>query len=239
MGIFYIIYFHYLQRFQYLLKLQYLLIFSNTMKDLLEDYCLQHTDDEPDYLKEINRETHLKQLKPRMLSGHYQGRILSFISHLLKPKNILEIGTYTGYSTLCLAEGMQSDGQLTTIEVNEELEETILKNIQKADKNYDIKLIIGNALDIIPRINSNFDLVFIDADKNNYLNYYKLIVEKLNPGGVIISDNVLWSSKVLDQNAQDKTTQLLREYNNFLKEDKRMKKVLLPVRDGLYLSMKI
>lgn len=205
----------------------------------IEEYCDLHTDRESDLLAEINRDTHANMLKPRMLSGHYQGRLLAMISQLIRPKNILEIGTFTGYSALCLAEGLQPGGKLTTIEADEEFEARIRKNIQKAGRTDDIKLIIGNALDIIPSLNCNFDLVFIDADKLNYLNYYKMIFEKLNIGGVILSDNVLWSGKVTDESKNDATTVLLREFNDYLANDPRTQKVLLPVRDGLFLSMKM
>ena len=205
----------------------------------IEAYCDIHTDEESDTLAEINRDTHAHMLKPRMLSGHYQGRLLAMISQLIRPKNILEIGTFTGYSALCLAEGMQAGGKLYTIEADEEFEVRIRKNIQKAGKTDDIELIIGNALDVIPTLNINFDLIFIDADKLNYLNYYKMTFDKLNIGGVILSDNVLWSGKVTDESKNDATTLLLREFNDYLANDIRTQKVLLPVRDGLFLSMKM
>ncbi|MCD8540617.1 MAG: O-methyltransferase [Leadbetterella sp.] len=203
-----------------------------------EHYCLAHTDTEPEVLAAINRDTHAHLLKPRMLSGHFQGRLLSLISKLVRPRNILEIGTFTGYSALCLAEGLQEGGKLYTLEANEELEDRIRRNIEMAGKSDSIELIIGPALDIISTLAINFDLVFIDADKLNYLNYYKLVVDKLNIGGVILSDNVLWSGKVSDESKNDATTQLLREFNDYLAQDERMEKVLLPVRDGLFLSLK-
>lgn len=203
-----------------------------------EQYCLSHTGPEPEVLAAINRDTHANLLKPRMLSGHFQGRLLSLISRLVRPKNILEIGTYTGYSALCLAEGLQEGGRLYTLEADEELEARIRKNIEMAGKTGCIKLIIGQALDIIPTLDVNFDLVFIDADKLNYLNYYKLIIDKVNTGGVILSDNVLWSGKVSDETKNDATTQLLREFNDYLAQDDRTEKVLLPVRDGLFVSLK-
>ena len=205
----------------------------------IEAYCDIHTDEESDALAGINRDTHAHMLKPRMLSGHYQGRLLAMISQLIRPKNILEIGTFTGYSALCLAEGMQPGGKLYTIEADEEFEVRIRKNIQKAGKTDDIELIIGNALGVIPTLNINFDLIFIDADKLNYLNYYKMTFDKLNIGGVILSDNVLWSGKVTDESKNDATTLLLREFNDYLANDARTQKVLLPVRDGLFLSMKM
>jgi caffeoyl-CoA O-methyltransferase len=203
------------------------------------EYCDLHTDEEPDILQSITRDTYANMVKPRMLSGHYQGRLLSMISQLTRPKNILEIGTFTGYSAICLAEGLLSDGKLYTIEANEEFEDRIRKNIEKAGKTDQIELIIGNALDVIPTLNINFDLIFIDADKLNYLNYYKMTFEKLNIGGVILSDNVLWSGKVMDERVNDATTVVLREFNSYLANDNRTKKVLLPMRDGLFISMKI
>ncbi|MBX2951244.1 MAG: class I SAM-dependent methyltransferase [Leadbetterella sp.] len=203
-----------------------------------ELYCLTHSDPEPEVLAAINRDTHANLLKPRMLSGHFQGRLLSLISKLVRPRNILEIGTYTGYSALCLAEGLQEGGRLYTLEADEELEGRIRRNIEIAGKTENIELIIGPALDIIPTLDIKFDLVFIDADKLNYLNYYKLVIEKVNIGGVIISDNVLWSGKVTDETKNDATTQLLREFNDYLAQDDRTDKVLLPVRDGLYVSLK-
>ncbi|WP_367913633.1 O-methyltransferase [Leadbetterella sp. DM7] len=204
-----------------------------------EEYCLAHTGPEPDVLAAVNRDTHANLLKPRMLSGHFQGRLLSLISRLVRPRNILEIGTFTGYSALCLAEGLQPGGRLYTLEADEELEDRIRRNIEMAGKTADIELIIGPALEIIPRLDINFDLVFIDADKLNYLNYYKLIIDKVNVGGVILSDNVLWSGKITDETKNDATTQLLREFNDYLAQDNRTEKVLLPVRDGLFVSLKI
>lgn len=204
----------------------------------IEEYCEAHSDLEPEILAEINRDTHLNMLKPRMLSGRFQGRLLSMISKLVKPKNILEIGTFTGYSALCLAEGLQNQGKIYTIEADEEFEQRIRLNIKKANKEQQIELLMGNALDIIPTLDINFDLVFIDADKLNYLNYYKLIIDKLNIGGLILSDNVLWSGKVVDETKKDATTKLLKEFNEYLAKDNRTEKVLLPIRDGLFLSMK-
>ncbi len=209
----------------------------NITDSRIEQYCLSHTGPEPEVLAAINRDTHVHLLKPRMLSGHFQGRLLSLISRLVRPRNILEIGTFTGYSALCLAEGLQEGGRLYTLEADEELEARIRRNIESAGKSGCIELIIGQALDIIPTLNINFDLVFIDADKLNYLNYYKLVIDKLNIGGVILSDNVLWSGKVSDEAKNDATTQLLREFNDYLAQDDRTEKVLLPVRDGLFVSL--
>ena len=202
-------------------------------------YCENHSGEESKALQEINRDTYARVLKPRMLSGHLQGRVLSLLSKLVNPQYILEVGTYTGYSAICLAEGLKANGQLFTIEANEEYEEIIKKNISKAALNDKISLILGNALDVIPNLKQTFDLVFIDADKLNYSKYYQLAIEKTNIGGIIISDNVLWDNKVLDSNAKDKTTQHLREFNQELHQDKRTEKVLLPIRDGLFVSRKI
>ncbi|MCP9766748.1 O-methyltransferase [Lacihabitans sp. LS3-19] len=204
----------------------------------IEEYCTLHSSLEPEALKVINRDTQANILKPRMLSGHLQGRLLSMLSNILQPKNILEIGTYTGYSAICLAEGLAKNGKLVTIEADEELETRILKNIELAEMSKKIELKIGNALDVIPTLTQKFDLVFIDADKLNYIKYYDLVIEKLNLGGLIISDNVLWDGKVVEENKKDKTTELLRQFNNHLLNDNRTQKVLLPIRDGLFVSRK-
>lgn len=208
-------------------------------EDKKEIYCRQFSEDEPEILKTISRETFANVLKPRMLSGHYQGRFLSLISHLLSPLNILEIGTYTGYSAICLSEGLKEGGKVTTIEANEELQKTILSNFKNAGVENKINLIIGSALEKIKELNIKFDLVFIDADKINYSNYYKLIFPKVNIGGVILSDNVLWDSKVFDLNQNDETTLQIRNFNSILKLDERTQKIMLPIRDGLFISLKI
>ena len=205
----------------------------------IETYCLNHSSEEPEVLSKISRDTHANMLKPRMLSGHLQGRLLSMISNIAKPSNVLEIGTYTGYSAICMAEGLADGGKLITIEADEELEERIKKNIALAKMSDKIELKIGNALDIIPTLNQSFDLVFIDADKLNYIKYYDLLIEKLNIGGLIISDNVLWDGKVIDDSKKDATTSHLRAYNDHLHKDNRTQKVLLPIRDGLFVSRKI
>ncbi|SFZ93790.1 Predicted O-methyltransferase YrrM [Flaviramulus basaltis] len=207
----------------------------------LDDYVVKHSEDEPELLQELTRETYQKILQPRMLSGHYQGRILSMISKIVNPKNILEIGTYTGYSALCLAEGIQTNGELHTIDVNEELEDFQRKYFDKSSYGHQIFQHLGNALDIIPKLNKTFDLIFIDADKDNYLNYFNIIIDKLNVGGIILSDNVLWNGKVLETTFKkdDTSTPVLIEYNKLLKEDKRIETVLLPIRDGLTISRKI
>ncbi|MBK6977234.1 MAG: O-methyltransferase [Cytophagaceae bacterium] len=204
-----------------------------------ESYCKEYCDIEPEALKIIDRSTQLNQLKPRMLSGHFQGRVLALLSSLVNPKRILEIGTFTGYSAICLAEGLADKGKLITIEANEELESVILNNIKLAGISDKIELIIGNALEVIPKLDEKFDLVFIDADKLNYKNYYDLVIDKVNLGGLIISDNVLWDGKVMDETKNDSTTIAIRQFNDHLKNDNRTQKVLFPIRDGLFVSRKI
>ncbi|WP_299712433.1 O-methyltransferase [uncultured Tenacibaculum sp.] len=203
----------------------------------IDDYVVEHSQKEPQLLQELSRETWQKVLNPRMLSGAFQGRVLSMISKLIDPKNILEIGTYTGYSALCLAEGLKEDGVLYTIDKNEELEELQVKYFEKSEYSNQIKQFIGNAIDIIPTIDEKFDLVFIDADKSNYPNYFNLIINKMNKGGIILSDNVLWSGKVVEElNPKDIDTKMLLEYNSLLATDERVETVLLPIRDGLTIS---
>lgn len=206
----------------------------------IDDYVVKHSEDEPELLQHLNRETYQKILQPRMLSGHYQGRVLSMISKLINPKNILEIGTYTGYSALCLAEGLQVNGELHTIDINEELFDFQRKHFDKSDFGSQIFQHLGNALDIIPKLDKTFDLVFIDADKENYSNYFNAIIDKLNSGGIILSDNVLWSGKVLDSTfkKEDTSTPALIEYNMLLKNNKSVETVVLPIRDGLTISRK-
>jgi len=213
----------------------------NFISEELDNYVVVHSQDEPELLQQLNRETYQKILQPRMLSGHYQGRVLSMISKLINPKNILEIGTYTGYSALCLAEGMQLSGELHTIDINEELFDFQRKYFDKSGYGEQIFQHLGNALDIIPKLNKTFDLVFIDADKENYANYFHTIIDKLNKGGIILSDNVLWSGKVLETKfkKEDTSTPALIEYNKLLKEDKRVETVMLPIRDGLTISRKL
>lgn len=209
------------------------------ISDQLEEYIEDHSENEPELLQRLSRETHQKILQPRMLSGHYQGRVLSMISKLINPKYILEIGTYTGYSALCMAEGLQKDGELHTIDINEELVDFQRKYFDASHFGTQIHQHLGKALEIIPKLKPHFDLVFIDADKENYSNYFQLIIDRLNPGGVILSDNVLWSGKVLEPvNKNDRSTKALMEYNKLLKEDDRIETVLLPIRDGLTLSRK-
>jgi predicted O-methyltransferase YrrM len=203
----------------------------------LENYIEQHSEKEPELLAALNKETYQKVLLPRMLSGHFQGRVLSMLSKLIRPVNILEIGTYTGYSALCLCEGMQENGTLHTIDIKEELVDFQRKHFDKSPWGNQIVQHLGEALDIIPTLETKFDLVFIDADKENYINYFELIVPKMNKGGIILSDNVLWSGKVLEPlHPKDVSTKILLEYNLLLKNDPRVETVLLPIRDGLTVS---
>ena len=203
----------------------------------LEDYIEQHSETEPALLAALNKETYQKILLPRMLSGHFQGRVLSMLAKLIRPVTILEIGTYTGYSALCLCEGMQDGGQLHTIDIKEELVDFQRKHFDKSPWGTQIVQHLGSAIDVIPTIDLKFDLVFIDADKENYLNYWELIVPRMNKGGIILSDNVLWSGKVLEPlQKNDVSTQILLEYNALLKNDPRVETVLLPIRDGLTVS---
>jgi len=203
----------------------------------LEDYIEKHSESEPELLVQLQKETYQKILLPRMLSGTFQGRVLSMLSKLIRPLNILEIGTYTGYSALCLCEGMQENGVLHTIDVKEELVDFQRKYFQKSPWNDQIIQHLGEAITIIPTLDVKFDLVFIDADKENYIHYFNLILPKMNKGGIILSDNVLWSGKVvLPLSPHDLSTKILLEYNKLLKEDIRVETVLLPIRDGLTVS---
>lgn len=206
----------------------------------IEQYALQFAGDSSQLLKNLARETRAEVLQPRMLSGEQQGRFLSFISKIRQPQYILEIGTYTGYAALCLAEGLKKDGELHTIDINEELETRIKKYFQKSDFSHQLHFHLGNALDVVQQLNKPWDLVFIDADKPNYLNYYNLIIDQLNPGAVILADNVLWSGKVCDENAllHDEETKSLHQFNEFLKNDKRVDTFLLPLRDGIMMARK-
>ena len=207
------------------------------LSPILENYIQNNSEDEPKILQELTRETHLKILRPRMLTGHFQGRVLSILSKIIAPKNILEIGTYTGYSAICLAEGMQPNGQLHTIDINEELQDIQRKYFDKSGHGSQISQHIGDAKSIIPKLNITFDLVFIDAEKKDYPDYFELVLKKTRPGSVILSDNVLWSGKVVEPiEKKDKVTSILLNYNKLLKEDERVETVLLPVRDGLTLT---
>lgn len=207
------------------------------LPEIIDNYISNHTEKEPELLQELNKETWQKVLNPRMLSGAYQGRVLSLLSKLIRPKTILEIGTYTGYSALCLAEGLIKDGKLFTIDKNEELEDFAKKYFQKSAYKNKIHQIIGNAVEVIPTLKNTFDLVFIDADKTNYATYFDLVINKMNSGGIIISDNVLWSGKVVEElNPKDKDTKAIITYNKKLAEDARVETVMLPLRDGLTVS---
>ena len=203
----------------------------------LENYANIHSQEEPALLRALSRETHLRVLQPRMLSGHLQGRFLSLLSKLIRPKYILEIGTFTGYATLCLAEGLAPEGLLHTIEVNEELEEIQNKYFAKSPYREQIVQHFAPALEVIPTLETGIDIAFIDADKKNYLNYLDAVLSKMSRGGVILSDNVLWSGKVVEPlKGSDKHTQILMEYNQRLATDPRLETVLLPIRDGISIA---
>ncbi len=203
----------------------------------IDNYVVEHSQQEPELLKQLNKETWQKVLNPRMLSGAYQGRVLALLSKLISPKTILEIGTYTGYSALCLAEGLPHDGTLITIDKNEELERFAANYFTKSAYKNQIEQMVGDAMELIPKIDAKFDLVFIDADKKNYANYFKMIIDKMNPGGVILSDNVLWSGKVVAEiKEKDKDTLAIKAYNKLLSTNPRVETVMLPIRDGLTIS---
>lgn len=206
----------------------------------LDDYITAHSEIENEVLSELNRQTHLQILIPRMIAGHYQGRVLSMLSHMIKPKNVLEVGTYTGYSAICFAEGLAENGIIHTIDLNEELESFQSNYFEKSGFRDKIVQHIGNALDIIPKIEGNFDLVYIDADKENYCNYYDQTIDRVNKGGYIIADNVLWSGKVIEPlNPKDEETRMLLKYNDKIQSDDRVQNVLLPIRDGLMVARKL
>ncbi|WP_375323760.1 O-methyltransferase [Flagellimonas sp. GZD32] len=207
------------------------------LSTLLENYIADNSQAEPSLLTELTRETHLKVVQPRMITGHFQGRVLSMLSKLISPKYILEIGTYTGYSALCLAEGLQKEGELHTIEVNEELHQLQRKYFDKSDFGHQIVQHTGDALEVIPTLDFTFDLVFIDAQKVNYDAYFEAVIQKTKRGSVILSDNVLWSGKVVEPlEKSDKATAALLAYNEKISKDPRVETVLLPIRDGLTLS---
>ncbi len=209
------------------------------LPERLEEYVNDHTSPENDVLSELNRQTHLKVLQPRMLSGHLQGRVLSMMSKMVQPQRILEIGTYTGYAALCLAEGLRDHGELITIDVNYELEDMVKSYIDKAGFSDKINLKIGDALEIIPQLDRSFDIVFIDADKTNYSNYYDLLIDHLPQGAIIIADNVLWSGKVIGNVKQnDDDTKAIKAFNDKIQSDHRVENVLFPVRDGLMVIRK-
>jgi caffeoyl-CoA O-methyltransferase len=206
----------------------------------LEEYCSNHSSKEDNILKQLYRETHTSVLNPRMISSPLQGHFLSMISRMLKPKNILEIGTYTGYSAICLAKGLPIDGALHTIDINEELKDISAKYIDMAGFKHQIIQHTGDACDVIPKLNESFDLVFIDADKKNYPHYFKILIDQLKTGAWIIADNVLWSGKVLNKvQENDSATKALIEYNDMINNDPRVENFLLPIRDGLMISRKV
>lgn len=208
-------------------------LFDNSLTRYLED----HADPENTLLQQINRETHLKETKAHMLSGHYQGRLLSLLSKMIGPKRILEVGTFTGYATLCLAEGLPAEGIIHTIDINEELEDRVKSYFEKSPFGKQIRYHIGNALDIIPTLHETFELAFIDADKKSNILYYEMIVETMPSGGIILIDNVLWKGKVLQENTDTQTEQILK-LNQQIASDTRVEKIILPVRDGLLLVRK-
>ncbi|PIF01664.1 MAG: methyltransferase [Maribacter sp.] len=204
---------------------------------IIEEYIQGHSEDEPRLLQALSRETHVKVIQPRMITGHFQGRVLSLLSKIIRPMNILEIGTYTGYSALCLAEGLRKDGQLHTVDINEELSAIQRRYFDQSGFGPQIIQHTGDALKIVPTLDITFDLVFIDAEKKEYPDYFEVVMQKTTSGSIILSDNVLWSGKVVEPvKEKDKTTKILLEYNRMLKEDPRIETVLLPIRDGLTLS---
>ena len=205
----------------------------------IEEYARLFTSPESEVMQDLNRDTHIKKLMPRMLSGHMQGAFLSMISQMIQPTTVLEIGTYTGYSAIALAKGLKENGKLYTLEFNEEHEEMATKYFKKAGLKDKIELIIGNAVEIIPTLDLQWDLVFIDADKGNYGVYYDLIIDNVASGGMIIADNVLWSGKVLlDDSELDEDTKAIKAFNKKVKEDERVENILFPFRDGLFLIRK-
>lgn len=203
----------------------------------MDQYIEKHIEAEPEALYELNRHTYLKVLNPRMIAGHLQGRVISMISHMIKPKNVLEIGTYTGYSALCWAEGIEKGGKIVTIDINEELQDFVKEQLTNSKYKDSIEFLIGNALDIVPTLDIPFDIVYIDADKTNYHNYYDLLIDRIPSGAYIIADNVLWSGKVLNQ-SHDADTEAIKAFNIKVNEDPRVQNVLFPIRDGLMICRK-
>lgn len=209
------------------------------LDEKLVDYVNEHSSPESELLSDLNRQTHINVLQPRMLSGHLQGRTLSLFSKMIQPNRILEIGTYTGYSAICMAEGLKENGKLITIDVNYELEDMVKNYVEKAGFKDQIEMKVGNAMDIIPKLDKNFELVFIDADKSNYSNYYDLLIDDLPKGAILIADNVLWSGKVIEETKKnDKDTEALKIFNKKITDDNRVENVLLPIRDGLMVIRK-
>ena len=213
---------------------------TDITNELIQDYCDNHTSEESMVLMQLNRDTHVNVLQPRMLSGHFQGRLLSMLSKMITPCMILEIGTYTGYSAICLAEGLTENGKLITIDINPEQEDRIRKFIAEAGMEDKIQFIVGDAVNIIKSLPHTYDIVFIDADKSNYQRYYDMVFDKVRSGGYIIADNVLWSGKVVEEDAltKDKDTKTLNAFNQFIQSDSRVENILLPIRDGLIIARK-
>lgn len=207
--------------------------------EVLEQYVLEHIDEEGDLLKKLNRDAHVNLLRPRMLSGHLQGRLLKMFCRMIQPRYILEIGTYTAYATLCMAEGAVNEAEIHTIEMNDELEDFIMRYLHQTKLGDKIHLHLGDAMEIMPTIDCMFDMVFIDANKRIYIEYYDLIFDKVRPGGLIIADNTLWDGKVLDvAKSSDKQTIGIQQFNDMIAKDDRVEKVILPIRDGLTLIWK-
>jgi predicted O-methyltransferase YrrM len=205
-----------------------------------DDYILNHIDEEGEQLSALNRQAHVALLRPRMIAGHLQGRILKMLARMQQPERILEIGTYTGYATLCLAEGLPENGEIHTIEIDDEMEDFIREQFSQSPLKHKIHLHIGDARQVVPQMEGNFDMVFIDADKRLYSEYYDLIFDRVRPGGIILADNTLWNGKVLEQPAaSDKQTQGIRIFNEKIKQDRRIEKVILPLRDGLTIIYKL
>lgn len=207
----------------------------------LQNYCEQHTSNEDELLQLISRETHSKVLMPRMLSGHLQGKTLELFTKMQKPKTILEIGTYTGYSAICMARGLDQGGKIITLDKNDELEDMVRGFFDKSGLASQIEYKLGNAMDIIPELDETFDMVFIDADKKNYINYYNLVIDKVSKGGLIMADNVLWSGKVLKDPSEkiDKDTRVIMDFNDMVQADPRVENVLFPIRDGIMMARKL
>ena len=206
----------------------------------LEEYCEAHSTPEPELLYRLNRETNLKVMNPRMLSGHIQGMFLTSLVRMMQPKAVLEIGTYTGYATLCMAEGLPDDGTIDTIEVDVELEDMIRKYFSQSTNKEKINLYIGDAVEVIPTLDKTYDLVFMDADKEEYIRYYELVLPKVKKGGYILADNVLWSGKVLQEvKSGDKDTPAIRQFNDYVLQDERVRNFLLPLRDGIMVIEKL
>ncbi len=210
----------------------------NFLPEEIAGYAERYSSPEDTLLAELNRETHLKTLFPRMISGKMQGKLLRLLSQMIRPEHILEIGTFTAYSTICLAAGLHPGGSIDTIDINEELEDIIFKYLRKANIENRVNVHFGNALQIIPQLDKMYDLVFVDADKENYSRYYHLCFDKVKKGGFIIADNVLWSGKVVDPGVQDKDTVALRDFNTLVLQDPRVENLLLPFRDGLMMIRK-